>query len=121
MNTHQEYAVFYQRYDPEPFFKKKTSAMGWLRLVGSLKLSSAEYSLICRVLLQKRPKILRSLLIVATPYVKIYMEQFLAVWQYNIKFCVKKKISLAVVNIWSCFADFVGALLQICQNFMGYM
>ena len=44
--------------------------MGWLRLVGSLKLSvsSTEYSLFCRALLQKRPIILRSLLIVATPY-----------------------------------------------------
>jgi len=44
--------------------------MGWLRLVGSLKLwiSFAEYSLFYRALLQKRPIILRSLLIVATPY-----------------------------------------------------
>jgi len=43
--------------------------MGWLRLVGSLKLwvSFAEYSLFCRALLQKRRKIWRSLLIVATP------------------------------------------------------
>ena len=44
--------------------------MGWLRLVGSLKwqVSFAEYSLFYRALLQKRPTILRSLLIVATPY-----------------------------------------------------
>ena len=44
--------------------------MGWLRLVGSLKLqvSFAEYCLFYRALLQKRPIILRSLLIVATPY-----------------------------------------------------
>jgi len=50
--------------------------MGWLRLVGSLKLqvSFAEYSLFYRALLQKRLVILRSLLIgwslliVATPY-----------------------------------------------------
>jgi len=43
--------------------------MGWLRLVGSLKLyaSFAEYRLLYRALLQKRPIILRSLLIVATP------------------------------------------------------
>jgi len=43
--------------------------MRWLRLVGSLKsyVSSAEYSLFYRALLQKRPIILRSLLIVATP------------------------------------------------------
>ena len=46
-----------------------THAMGRLRFVGSLKVyvSFAEYSLIYRALLQKRPKILRSLLIVATP------------------------------------------------------
>ena len=46
------------------------SDMGWLRLVGSLKLqvSSAEYSLFYRALLQKRRIISRSLLSVATPY-----------------------------------------------------
>jgi len=44
------------------------TTMGWLRLVGSLKLqvSFAEYSLLLRALLPKRPIILRSLLIVAT-------------------------------------------------------
>ena len=43
--------------------------MGWLRLVGSLKryVCFAEYRLFYRALLQKRPVILRSLLIVATP------------------------------------------------------
>ena len=43
--------------------------MGWLRLVGALKLqvSFAEYSLFYRALLQKKPIILRSLLVVATP------------------------------------------------------
>jgi len=43
--------------------------MGWLQLVGALKLqvSFAEYRLFYRALLQKRPVILRSLLIVATP------------------------------------------------------
>ena len=44
--------------------------MGWLRLVGSLKLqvSLENIGLFCRALLQKRPIILRSLLIVATPH-----------------------------------------------------
>jgi len=48
----------------------KLTGMGWLQLVGSFKLqvSFAEYSLFCRALLQKRPIIWRSLLIVATPY-----------------------------------------------------
>jgi len=44
--------------------------MGWLRFVGSLKLkvSFAEYRLFYRALLQKRPIILRSLPVEATPY-----------------------------------------------------
>jgi len=48
--------------------------MGWLRFVGSLKLqvSFAEYCLFYRALLQKRPIILRSLLIVATPYLPFF-------------------------------------------------
>jgi len=47
-------------------------AMGWLRWVGSLKswVSFAEYSLFYRALLQQRPIIVRSSLIVATPYRK---------------------------------------------------
>jgi len=52
---------------------RENTAMGWLRLVGSLKLqvSFAEYTFFYRALLQKRPIILRSLLIVATPYTKL--------------------------------------------------
>ena len=48
-------------------------AMGWLQLVGSLKLSVsfAEYRLFYRALLQKRPINLRSLLIVAAPYLSM--------------------------------------------------
>ena len=44
--------------------------IGWLRLVGSLKLwvSFAENCLFYRALLQKRPLILRSLLVIATLY-----------------------------------------------------
>jgi len=44
--------------------------MGWLRSVGSLKLqvSFADCSLFYRALLQKKPIIVRSLLIEATPY-----------------------------------------------------
>jgi len=47
--------------------------MGWLRWVGSIKsqVFFAEYHLFYRALLQKRPIILRSLLIVATPYVTL--------------------------------------------------
>jgi len=66
-------------------------AMGWLQLVGSLKLqvSFAEYSLFYRALLQKRPIILRSLLIVATPYVCVYREHAgLVGWQHFQTLCV---------------------------------
>ena len=44
--------------------------MGWLQWVGSFKLyvSFAQYRLFYRALLQKRPMILRNLLIVVTPY-----------------------------------------------------
>jgi len=49
------------------------SCMGWLRVVGSLKfqVSFAEYRLFYRALLQKRPVILRSLLIVVAPYLQV--------------------------------------------------
>ena len=52
------------------YFRKK-GPMGWLRLKGSLKLqiSFAKYHLFHRAHLQKRPTILRSQLIVATPYI----------------------------------------------------
>jgi len=45
--------------------QQNNDAIGWLRLVGSfkLKVSFAEYRLFYRALLQKRPIILRSLLI----------------------------------------------------------
>jgi len=45
--------------------------MGWLRLVGCLKLyvSLQNIGLFCRSLLQKRPIFLSIILIVATPYV----------------------------------------------------
>ena len=56
--------------------------MGWLRLVGSLKLqvSFAECSPVYRALLQKGPIILKSLLIVATPHVDMDMRVFVSVY-----------------------------------------
>jgi len=52
-------------------------AMGWLRLVGSLKLqvSFAKEPYKRDVILQKRPKILKRLLIVATPYAHMRITQ----------------------------------------------
>jgi len=50
-----------------------TGGMGWLRLVGSLKLnvSFAKEPYKRDYILQQRPMIVRSLLIVATPYLGI--------------------------------------------------
>ena len=52
------------------FWRLDLGAMGWLRLVGSSKLqvSFAEYSLFYRALLQKKPVVFRSLLIISNPY-----------------------------------------------------
>jgi len=51
-------------------------AMGWLRLVGCLKIcvSLQNIGLFCRALLQKRPTFLSILLIVATPYQKLWLH-----------------------------------------------
>ena len=61
--------------------------MGWLRVVGSLKsyVSSAEYRLFNRALLQKRPIILRSLLIVATPCAK--RAKYTVVFKLRVYIC----------------------------------
>jgi len=82
--------------------------MGWIRLVGSLKLyvSFAEYSLFCKALLQKRPIILRSLLIIATPYAKrvpntLFSESTVHLWmlvpsyssQFTTAYCIWSVIS----------------------------
>jgi len=54
---------------PVAIYDTRRAAMGWLLLVDFLKLwvFFAEYRLFYRALLQKRPVILRSLQIVATP------------------------------------------------------
>jgi len=62
---------------------------GWLRLVGSLKLqvSFAEYPLFYRSLLQKRPRIIRSLLIEATPYA------LTTDYNINVRTCIRVCVS----------------------------
>jgi len=59
--------------------------MGWIRLVGTLKVqvSIAEYKPFYRALLQKKPIILRSLRIVATPYtILIHYDTFVYTNEY---------------------------------------
>jgi len=59
--------------------------MGWLRLVGSLKLyvSFAKEPYKSDDILQKRPMFLRSLLIVATPYLKKISTMCITSWYLN--------------------------------------
>jgi len=70
--------------------------MGWLRLVGSLilQVSFAEYRLFCRAILQERPSILRSILIVATPYkeVRCYCRQA----DSNVRTCIYIRIYVLI-------------------------
>ena len=60
-----------------------SNTMGWLRLVGSLKLyvSFAKEPYKRDYILQKRPTILRSLLIVATPYQKSQVISETNIWR----------------------------------------
>jgi len=84
-------------------------SMGWLRLLGSLKLqvSFAEYRLFYRALLQKRPVILRSLLMVATPYLESEQPQsFLSVGWLRLVGSLKLQVSFAEYRL------FYRALLQ---------
>jgi len=69
--------------------RKDLCGMGWLRLVGSLnlKVSFAECHVFNRALLQKRPIILRSLLIVVTPYTTKSPMFFLVVFFTTCTFC----------------------------------
>ena len=64
------FSVFHSEFSCQSLVSLSRCYIVWLRLVGSLKLhvSFAEYSLFYRALLQKRLIILRSLLILATPY-----------------------------------------------------
>jgi len=82
--------------------------MGWLRLVGSLKLqvSFAEYRLFYRALLQKIPIILRILLLVATPQQND--NSLLKNAQNSGPFCSCK------VRVAVCVAVCVAVLVAVC-------
>ena len=62
--------------------------MGWLRLVGSIKLqvSFVEYHLFYRALLQKRPIILSILLTKATPYHEYKWRHFISYFFFIMTF-----------------------------------
>jgi len=70
--------TFYSRHFGQPHILLDTH-MGWLRLVGSLKLqvSFAKEPYKRDDILKKRPMILRSLLLVATPYVYLSANTYI--------------------------------------------
>ena len=77
--------------------------MGWLRFVGSLKLwvSLAEYCLFYRALLQKRPILLRSLWIGATPYAGMASRDAILDSTCNVSYmCVYYRALCATVWLW---------------------
>jgi len=86
-------------------FERRT--MGWLRLVGSLKLyvSFAKEPYKRDDLLQKRPIIWRSLLIVATPYL-YWQKQMLTTLQTHM--CLKSS---------ECAHEFEGAVSSVHTSF----
>jgi len=108
--------------------------MGWLRLVGSLKfkVSFAEYSLFHRALLQKRPIIVRSLLILATPYNTLWhsplqklrprnppywetqISRFL-VKHFKLRFWFKLNLYRGIWDSWCCGFQGCGILSGNCH------
>jgi len=85
--------------------------MGWLQCVGSLKLqvSFAEYILFYRALLQLRPLILRSNLIVATPYQ-------IAVWCSGLCVLQCDTCDAACCSVLQCAAVWRSALCRGAVN-----
>jgi len=89
--------------------------MGWLRLVGSLKLwvSVAKEPYKRDSILQKRPIILRSLLIVATPYVTVCHDyvtssgvtvchNLIICWHNVTRLCVTHWHIVNIITYWFC-------------------
>jgi len=91
--------------------------MGWLRLVGFLKLwvSFAKEPYKRDNILQKRPIILRSLLIVATPYLHLYVHECLRMHvRVYVYVCVCVCVCMCMINYTSLVQNslFYRALLQ---------
>ena len=93
-------------------------SMGWLRLVGSFKLqvSFAEYSLFYRALLQKRLIILRSLLVVATPYRYIITHITIEInaHEYVIKYIFEIEYTNPVLCVCRCVCVCVCVYVCVC-------
>ena len=78
--------------------------MGWLHLVSSLKLqvSFAQYRLFYRALLQKRPIILRSLLMVANPYMKTSKQ----IWKISKHIWKQQNHIFVFVRVYVCVGGY---------------
>ena len=98
-------------------------SMGWPRLVGSFQsqVSFAEYSLFYRALLQKRPIILRSLLIVATPYlcgvctVRSVSAHYIH-HTHSLKLCIQCTLTVSVVYIVCTLYTLTYTLTRECTQ-----
>jgi len=87
-----------------------TIHMGRLRSVGSFKLqvSFAEYRLFYRTLLQKRPIILRNLLIVATPYMYFDLTEMV------IHLCIFTAKNIDLSNYSCVYFDLTEIVICMC-------
>jgi len=86
-----------------------------LRVVGSLKLyvSFAEYRLFYRALLQLRPIIWRSLLIVATPYKDVHWYKEYMRTCMNVCVCMYMRICVFYSFLFTCVAWLV---VYVCHD-----
>ena len=94
--------------------------MGWLRLVGSLKLqvffAKQPYKRVC--ILQKRHIILRSLLIVATPYLVCRISHFrmcaLIIHTCDVTFFDLHTKCSYLISIWDVYLIYIEHVLEVC-------
>jgi len=104
------------------FCNESICVMGWLRSVGSIKsqVSFAEYRLLCRALLQKRPIILSILLTKATPYVINHMCHVMNTFMLCEKYIYIQKnhlsqnyIHTSVTKLYICMYFFFGIYMYV--------
>ena len=93
-----------------------THDMGWLRLVGSLKLyvSFAKEPYKRDYILQKRPIFLRSLLVVGTPYYNMWHITYKYIYIYthtSVCVCVLYSLIMTYMSMW---ARICHAYIYIC-------
>ena len=95
------------------------STMGWLRLVGSLKFQISFAKEPCKRddILQKKPMILRSLLIVATPYTHTFIQTNTRINRYTqcvlkcVCVCARARVCVCVCDVcaYVCILAFTHA------------